>query len=119
MLRVRLTFKQLVWILSLVVVLTATAQVAFGHSWYDPTCCSGRDCAPIPDDSVTVTPEGYHVRLEPGDHPLVKSVIDTVIPFGSDDVMPSQDEHYHACVSMGSPSVDPTVLCLYVGGGTS
>ena len=90
---------------------------AHAHSWYDPACCSGKDCAPIPSHTVTVTPDGYHVRLEPGDHPLVTSVVDVVVPFEA--VMPSQDEHYHACVSMGSPSADPSVLCLYVGGGTS
>jgi hypothetical protein len=97
----------------------ALAGPAAAHSWYDPTCCSDKDCAPIPDHTVQATPRGWHVRLEPGDHPLVKHTIDVVIPYGSEDVLRSEDEQFHACISPGSPSADPTVMCLYVTGSGS
>lgn len=88
---------------------------AFAHSWYDATCCSDRDCAPIPDHAVKVTPQGYEVTLMPGEHPLVKQRLFQIIPFGSEDVLPSQDLHYHACV-IGSPTVIQHIVCFYVVG---
>jgi len=94
----------------------ATAGQAVAHEWYDPTCCSDKDCAPIPFESVVVTGEGYEVTLLPGDHPLVRTPIKRFFPFGDEDVLPSQDMKYHACVMPGSPSASPGIICFYVVG---
>ena len=88
----------------------------FAHSWYDPACCGGQDCAPIPSITVTAGPDGWHVRLGPGDHPMVtRGVLDAVVPY--DEALPSQDGAFHACVrDQSSPSnvmADP-IICLYV-----
>ena len=88
----------------------------FAHSWYDPACCGGNDCAPIPAITVTAGPDGWHVRLRPGDHPMVtRGVVDAVVPY--DEALPSQDGAFHACVrDQSSPSnvmADP-IICLYV-----
>lgn len=95
----------------------ATGGQAVGHSWYDSACCSDRDCAPIPAEAVRITSQGYEVTLMPGDHPMVQKRLFQVIPFGSEDVLPSQDMHYHACVIPGSPSSGiPYIACFYVVG---
>lgn len=94
------------------------ALPVFAHSWYDPDCCGGNDCAPIPDTAVTLTAEGWKVRLEPGEHPMVtRGPIEVIVP--DEDVRPSRDANFHACVrDQSSPSAvmtDP-VICLYVPG---
>lgn len=97
-------------------ILALAALPLFAHSWYDPACCGGNDCAPIPSIKVTAGPDGWHVRLGPGDHPMVtRGVVDAVVPY--DEALPSQDGAFHACVrDQSSPSnvmADP-IICLYV-----
>lgn len=97
-------------------ILALAALPLFAHSWYDPACCGGQDCAPIPSITVTAGPDGWHVRLGPGDHPMVtRGVLDAVVPY--DEALPSQDGAFHACVrDQSSPSnvmADP-IICLYV-----
>lgn len=97
-------------------ILALAALPLFAHSWYDPACCGGNDCAPIPSITVTAGPDGWHVRLGPGDHPMVtRGVVDAVVPY--DEALPSQDGAFHACVrDQSSPSnvmADP-IICLYV-----
>lgn len=82
---------------------------ALAHDWYDAMCCSSRDCAPIPDPEWT--PDGWRVRLMPGQHPMVTEQLDAIVPF--DAVRPSQDGGYHACVV---PYQRDRVRCLYVPG---
>lgn len=104
-------------LLSALFILAMGGQVA-AHDWYDPTCCSDKDCAPIPSSAVKITKNGYEVTLMLGQHPMVRTRLFQVIPFADEDVMPSQDEHYHACVMPGSPSAGmPRIICFYVGGG--
>lgn len=71
------------------------------HDWYAPECCSGQDCAPLPEGaSVDSVRGGDAVRLTPGSAPVF---------FPHAKVRPSQDGDYHACVSStGTP------FCLYV-----
>jgi hypothetical protein len=66
----------------IVVMLLFTASYAKAHSWYDPACCSDRDCEPIPHESVQVTPSGY---LWAG----------MLIPFAEARI--SMDKDYHVC----------------------
>lgn len=87
---------------------------AVAHSWYDYDCCSDRDCQAISADRVTITDEGYRVTLEDGDHLMVSGTFSGMILHGDEDIRPSQDGQYHACVSapaMGSGI--QMLLCLY------
>ena len=72
---------------------------------YDPWCCSGRDCHPIPQDEVRVTPEGYLVTI-PAASPAER--IEKL--FHYDEVRKSGDGRYHACILPGSGQF----RCLYV-----
>lgn len=96
--------------------------MAQAHSWYDPACCSGRDCAPIPFHTVQIVPEGFKVTLTHADHPLVPAgeTVEQIIP--DDAVKTSLDGQYHACVisyedfAGGSNGLTIYIRCLYVGG---
>ena len=73
-----------------------------GH-WYDLSCCSERDCAPIAREHVERGPWGALITLEPGDHPTVKERVQRIFrdPNGGGDATPwrwSQDGDWHACV---------------------
>jgi hypothetical protein len=98
-------------------------MAALAHSWYSQSCCSDKDCAPIPADAVIETSGGWIVELAPGDHPMVATYpFSEFVPF--DSALTSQDGDYHACVRAETPSpMTPTerVICLYVPnpGGTS
>lgn len=94
-------------------------HTAPGH-WYDAECCSQRDCAPIPPETVTITPWGYELRLVPGHHPLVTMPTQRDFAVDSNDVKPSQDGEYHACVPPAYGTAEDhgprgqAVYCLYV-----
>lgn len=74
---------------------------AIAHSWYDPACCSVRDCEPLPDGAVTQTKDGYHVTYTGG----LGFKVDVVVPY--DKARPSRDEKFHGCASVDR------FLCLY------
>lgn len=80
-----------------------------GH-WYDPECCSLRDCAPVPWGAVQETREGYMVSLGPGDHFLVDGQFEEHIAHGDRRIRESRDGDWHVCLSHGST---PMVLCVY------
>lgn len=77
--------------------------VLLAHSWYEPACCSGQDCAPLTRESTVVPGNagGYQVTVKPG--------AGTVF-FPQEKVRPSQDGLYHACISLSAG----TPICLYV-----
>lgn len=75
---------------------------AIAHSWYDPICCSDRDCEPLPDGAVTMQPEGYHVTYT-GKMGLR---VDVIVPY--EKAKPSQDGKFHGCATA------ERFLCLYV-----
>lgn len=79
---------------------------AHAHDWYDPACCSNRDCEPITDTAVTIESGGYHVRYvgSLGFH------VDVLVPFNQ--AKPSRDENYHGCASTDR------FLCLYAPAST-
>ena len=35
---------------------------ARAHSWYEPSCCSGKDCRPVDDGHVVEKADGVHVK---------------------------------------------------------
>jgi hypothetical protein len=73
---------------------------ALGHEWYDPWCCSDRDCGPLADGAVRVVRAGYMVRL--GEQEIF-------VP--EEKARPSQDEQFHICLV---PTEDGlTVRCFY------
>lgn len=97
----------------LALLLCLATTPAFGHSFYDPACCSDRDCWPAGKDddarepAPRVTPQGY--VLHDG----------TVVPFT--DARPSPDGRYHVCRLAGSLSGElirtGRKACLYVPQG--
>jgi len=89
--------------------LLVSAGSVNGHEWYNPACCSERDCAPVPLETVRVTAEGWLVTVPAGVHPHAEEDIMELIPFGDDRVMMSQDANYHVCALLKG-----TILCFYV-----
>ena len=59
----------------------ASAHMAPTDWPYNPWCCGGQDCAPIPPTAVTPTETGYLVHLKPGDHPLVSAEYTWLVPY--------------------------------------
>lgn len=97
--------------------LSILSRPSHAHSWYDPACCSGQDCAPAPVGSVVATRNGWAVHIEPGEHPMLGDMsFDDVVPYGSDGIHESQDDQFHVCIS-GGP--DPRLLCLYIPQGAA
>ena len=92
----------------IVIILVVSAIRSDAHEWYDPECCSGQDCAPVAREHVVATPDGWQVRLKPGEHPNTRFPVDRTLPYTSPQVRHSQDSDFHACVLGG------TLLCLYV-----
>ncbi len=97
------------------------AGAAWPHEWYPIRCCSLRDCAPIDQTSVQITPEGYLVTLEAGDHPFVTEHSVTLWRFedadqtnnypvgqGAREAQRSQDSDYHICIVPGGRA-----LCFF------
>jgi hypothetical protein len=83
-------------------ILLALAEVAIAHSWYDPDCCSDRDCEAV--SAVT------YVASDPNSVPVM--VVTT--SFGTKPVTPktkireSKDSRMHACIYQGA------LICLYL-----
>lgn len=104
----------------------ALSVPALAHSWYDSDCCSSNDCAPIPATAVQITDQGYQVTLNPGDHPLATKPLTAFFAFDDEDMRPSLDGEWHACVIPKSaptsyytpgPASEEYIKCLYVPGG--
>jgi len=92
---------------------------AHAHSWYSAECCDDRDCAPISDEYVSITAEGYEVVIPPGGHPLATSEVRDLFRYGDPRLRPSQDGDYHGCLIVGegvfgSATAGGWLRCLYV-----
>lgn len=101
----------------LALLLAALAAPAAAHSWYDPACCAGHDCAPVRAQLIEVTPRGYRFILRPGDHPLIAVETEAVVPYDSWRLRQSQDGDWHVCVATRAAS-EPGgrgqhIYCLY------
>lgn len=84
----------------------AWAQRAKAHSWYDPDCCSGQDCAPVTDVK-------FVDRVSAGGLPVM--VVTTM--FGTKPLTPqtkmreSKDGQMHGCI------YQEKLICLYLPPG--
>ena len=83
------------------ILIVASLATARAHSWYDPGCCSDRDCAPV---KASMEADGtLRVNLGPG-----RSMS---LPPGY-PYRPSRDFDYHVCVIKG------VVICAYAPGNS-
>ena len=87
----------------------ATYLPASAHSWYshrtDPifnstSCCGGTDCAPLPEHTMQLTPDGLRVVLTLAEakaiNPNRVEAFDELIPF--DRIQVSEDGRPHICL---------------------
>lgn len=65
---------------------------------YDAACCSGQDCAPLPENSVTERPDGY----------LLKATGEVV---EKSKARQGQDENWHLC---RSTVFKANIYCIYL-----
>jgi hypothetical protein len=81
---------------ALIFVVMLISHVALAHSWYDLSCCSTYDCAPV--EGKQVEERGYDTYFR-GD----------LVP--PEKIKDGKDEFWHACL----PLVDgkPVLRCLY------
>jgi hypothetical protein len=91
-------------------VLLVSSHSAKAHSFYDPKCCSGTDCAPVSEVNLKPVKGGWRLHIAPGEHPTVKQVIDVLIPYGDPKIHPSPDGQPHACVGPNTQ----VIFCIYV-----
>lgn len=84
-----------------IVVGFALGSRAGAHSFYDPRCCSGQDCAPAKPGDVVWTPAGWAI---PAMHETV--------PFSDPRIKPTPpgEPQFHLCVWHGG------LICIYVPG---
>ena len=68
--------------------------VALSHSWYDPECCSGQDCA----IALEINMATKMVRTPLGSAPMDAQT----------KIKDSKDSKTHACIRQGK------VICLYL-----
>jgi hypothetical protein len=61
--------------------------------WYDPYCCTQKDCEPLPFSAVTIVDEGYRVRYRAS----LGLLVDLIVPW--DKAKPSKDGQHHGCAS--------------------
>lgn len=84
--------------------IAAAINSADAHDWYETSCCSGKDCAPVSDDIVVETKDGI----------VVKGY--GILSESDPRVRWSQDERDHLCVSRNSlwgGPVKEKLMCVY------
>lgn len=73
---------------------------AWGHSWYDPECCSDTDCRPVAVEDVIETETGWR-------H------LPTGTEFTKKMVKPSRDGRFHVCIGNHSWDLGKP-YCIYI-----
>lgn len=96
------TFAAFAAVLMAAIVALVVATEAWPHDWYEPACCSGRDCEPIPFDAVYETRDGWQVNYTG----KLGFRVNAFVPKGKE--RHSQDGRFHGCAS------ETRFLCLYV-----
>jgi hypothetical protein len=83
---------------------------------YDLSCCSNRDCQPVPSSMVTATPGGWLIDIPPGVHKTAPEGFRALVPWDSPDIRHSPDGLFHPCIApaVGPYGSGPVLLCLYV-----
>jgi hypothetical protein len=105
-----------VWLLTSVLLASgAYAHEAVSGFQYPMSCCwspqtapAGRagDCSQIPSKSAKAIEGGYSVTLHEGEHPMVKTPLNTVVPYPK--TRQSPDNEYHICFAP-----DMSVRCFF------
>lgn len=72
--------------------------------WYDPSCCSMKDCEPVEPGAIRRVEGGYLVEFLSSRGWVVRGFL----PLGSPAIHPSQDEREHACATA------QRLLCIYL-----
>lgn len=92
------------------VLIISLCVAAFAHEapqgWsYDPACCSGADCRPLPNGMVEPTTAGW----------LVKFTGETV-PYNDKKIRHSGDQNFHWCAmsAKNKEFMKGPTRCLYV-----
>lgn len=88
-------------VLSLMALVAGMLAVAHGHSWYDPDCCSDRDCAVA---TVFEKDGVLWLRNQHGEAPLPTTLVPRV----------SRDENWHACFDYTKTNL----RCVYAPAGS-
>jgi hypothetical protein len=97
----------LVRITLIIILLSAPAITdALAHSWYDPECCSERDCAP-----VTTTEQVNGGAMMTTEHGTV------FVPNSYKPMRISQDGKWHVCMTTLYTG-EKKLLCVYGAAGT-
>lgn len=81
--------------------LSALSRRAAAHEWYPYSCCSDKDCRPVPPGAVRATPAGW----------LVVATGETI---AFDKARFSPDGQFHVCSYGGLP--DGKTICLFAPG---
>lgn len=84
----------------LTLLMSVVASPVFAHSWYDPACCSDRDCRPVASGEVLLQANGWHV-IPTGE----------LILFDDPRIRQSRDPLMHICTTVAGTIV---TRCLYV-----
>jgi hypothetical protein len=102
----------LLFCFAMMALIVATAKPAASHAsynaatgqtqWYDASCCSSRDCEPVPPEAVEDMATGWHVSYISSRGFAMKALV----PHGEE--RHSQDGRFHAC------AVEGRFYCLYV-----
>lgn len=87
--------------LSLMALVAGMFAAAWGHSWYDPDCCSDRDCAVA---EVLEVDGRIVLRNQYGMAPLPPTLIPRT----------SRDENWHACFDYTKTNL----RCVYAPAGS-
>lgn len=77
------------------------ADYVAAHSWYDPFCCSDKDCGPAL--GADQSPTGLKIEVSPGRW--------LSVPAGM-RLRPSYDADWHVCVLLGQ------IRCVYTPAGS-
>lgn len=72
--------------------------------WYDPGCCSMKDCEPVEPGAIREVKGGYLVQYRSSRGFIVRGFL----PLGSTAIHPSRDEREHACATA------QLLLCIYL-----
>lgn len=92
----------------LLLLLVAPLRAAWAHSWYDPRCCTERDCRRA--TKVELLQNGD--RIVTADNGMVVEV-----KAGFAVIYPSQDSDTHICYYLTWRG-EPRPRCLYVPGSS-
>jgi hypothetical protein len=92
------------WTLMLTIWSMSMGQLAFGHDWYPPGCCSDRDCRPVACSDIRTNADGSADYLPEHAH--------------FEKVQQSPDAQCHACTRRSLAHNDGRYngYCVYVPG---